>query len=322
MHARASLRSLAALATPLALGLAVALAAGSASAQTDLTGVQATGEDTVKISVRRGPRITVESGMVAFTVDGGDNASWDDAVDLSGTIDDSGRQPVFTVTNWSGIESQVEALIDAADPALAPSNVVVDTAKSKVKLAARLRGDLTTKLRASFPFLVNGTLPGKLQIKVEAVEPRPPACHGMTYFGIEQFTGSVRGLGSARFKDEPASLALANEMIPFDRMLGFTYTNPLSTPNTVLTGVIDFTARRPEILLDGGSVTALQQNLADVILSEAGVVATVALMESKTSFKCTKDGGRLQFRYSAKFLASSAQGAASGKVTIQSKMEP
>ena len=53
---------------------------------------------------------------------------------------------------------------------------------------------------------------------------------------------------------------------------------------------------------------------------EAGIVATVTLGASKSTFKCGRDGTTLQFKYQADFTAVSVQGTATGKVTIQSKM--
>lgn len=299
--------------------LAAVLVAGAATAQVDLTSTQSTGTEKVKLTLRQQPKLQAE-GAATFDVDGADAGTYVGTLMIDGDVDDSGRKPLFEMIDWATVETGIEAWIDAGIPGLAPSSAVVDTSKAKVSLSAKERGDLTVKLTVNAPVLVNGAIAGKLQVKSTLVEPRPPLCAGALFGGIEQFAGSVRGVGSVRYKDEPVTLALSPEVTPFDRMLGFTYTNPAATPNTVLTGSIDHTGKRPVIALDPASKVALEENLEDVIFDEAGIVATVTLGASKSTFKCGRDGTTLQFKYRADFTAVSVQGTATGKVTIQSKM--
>jgi len=305
-----------------ALALLALAAATPAVAQVDLTSIQATGEEKVNVSLRGRSRFVVK-GPTAMTVDMADNASTVGfVVDIDGVVEDSGRRPMLEMIDWPQVELGLEAFIDANDPLLAPSDVAVDSAIAKVSLSARERGDLTVKLKLSVPFVVNAPngVQGKLSLSSTFVEPRPPLCEGENYDGIESFTGSVRGVGSVRYKDEAATLVLSSESTPFDGAVDFTYTNPSASPNPVFTGQIDYSGRRPTFELSPGSVTALEQNLAQVILDEAGIVATVALGTAKSSFACGRDGDTAKFSYSAPFTAMTAQGDFLGKLTIGSKM--
>lgn len=305
-----------------ALALFALTLAIPAVAQVDLTGIQATGEEKVNLSLRGRSRFVVK-GPTAMTVDMADNASTlGTVIDIDGVIDDSGKKPLLQMIDWAQVELGLEAFIDANDPLLAPSDVVVDSALAKVSMSARERGDLTVKLKLAVPFVVNAPngIAGKLALSSTFVEPRPPLCAGASYFGLESFAASLRSVGSVRFKDEPASLVLPAEMTPFDGDVDFTYTNALATPNTVFTGEIDYSGRRPVVELSPASVTALEQNLAQLLFDEAGIVATIALGEAKSSFTCGRDGLTLKFSYAAPFTATTAQGDLLGKVVLGSRM--
>ena len=303
-----------------ALVLALASNAGAAAIPVALTNVAATGTEKLKISVKNGPSFKIE-GDVTLDIDGGGGASLDGTVDIEGLIDSSGRRPVLNVDNFSDIENQLEAMIDAAEPGMAPSNVVIDLEKDKVKLSAREKTDLGIKMSVSFPFTVNAMYAGKFSLKVGAVERRPPLCTGRTYHGIEAFKVSVSGIGSVSFKDEEATMALSAEATPFDEMTDFTYTNLFSSPNTTFQGMIDYSERRPTLVLDASAVDDLEENLEELILDEVGAFSTVQIGAQKTSIKCGKNGDSLTFSVSAAFIADfGIGGMRKGKVSISSKM--
>ena len=211
-------------------------------------------------------------------------------------------------------------MIDDADPSLAPSTVVIDPAGVKVKLSAKEKGDLDLKLAIAFPFSVNGTLAGKYASKITATERRPPVCAGNTYTGIEQFKGSIKGLGSGKFNTDVATLTLGAEDVPFDGMVDFTYVNPSASPNTTFTGMIDYTGKKPVFMLDSGSVTALEQNLQQLVFDETGVSVDATLGVTKTAFACGKDGGSLNFKFSSVGTVTDGQQTAPAAVSIASKM--
>jgi hypothetical protein len=296
-------------------------AARSVHAQIDLTNVEATGFEQVKISVKGGPTISTQ-GEIVFDVDGAGMAVLDsDGIDIEGDVDDSAKKPLWTITNWSQIEGDLETMIETADPSFIPASVTIDQAKAKATLAAKLKGDLGLKLGLSFPFMVNESFAGKFALKAVALEARPPDCEGNSYTGIESFSGSVQGVGGVKSKNQVATLTLGAESVPFDQMIDFTYENLSSTPNTQFSGSLDFTDKKPSVVMDANSRTDLEENLEALILDEAGVVANVTLLAEKTSFQCGKNGESAQFAYSAVFLADfGVQGTRPGKVSISSKM--
>lgn len=302
------------------LVLFVALAAGPGQAQTDLTDVEASGSESLKISVKKGPTLQF-ANSVMFTVDGADMAQLDGAVEIQGTVDDSGKKPVLTVTNWSDIEDDLETLIEAADPSFSPATVVINLEKTKVKLTAKLKTDLSVKMQVGFPFTVNGMFAGKFSLKAAAIEARPPLCEGRTFGGIESFKASIKGVGSVGFNDEFATLELGAEGTPFDGMVDFTYFNNGASPNRTFTGSLDFSGKKPVLALDAFSIIDLEENLEDLILEEAGLIATVTLGAKKTSFKCGKLGESAAISYSAVFVANFGGGEIrAGKLTLKSKM--
>ena len=104
-------------------------------------------------------------------------------------------------------------------------------------------------------------------------------------------------------------------------MVGFTYTNTDSSPNQTFEGELDFSGKKPVIVLDASSVTDLEENLEELIFDEIGFVATVMLGAEKTSFKCGKLGESASISYSAVFVADFGGGVIrSGKAAIKNKM--
>ena len=176
-------------------------------------------------------------------------------------------------------------------------------------------------MQVGFSFTVNGMYAGKFSLKAVAVEARPPLCAGRTFRGIESYKASISGLGSVSFNNESATLELEAEGIPFDGMVGFTYTNTDASPNWTFTGELDFSEKKPVIALDASSVADLEENLEELILDEAELIATVTLGAEKTSFKCGKLGESVSISYSAVFVADFGGGVIrSGKVAIKNKM--
>lgn len=300
--------------------LFVTLVATASQAQTDLTNIEASGSESLKISVKNGPALRSTSAVI-FTVNGADMAELDGAVNIRGSIDDSGKKPLLTITNWSDIEDDLETLIEAADASFIPATVEINLEKTKVKLAAKLKTDLSVKMQVGFSFTVNGMNAGKFSLKAVAVEARPPLCEGRTFEGFESFKASVSGVGSVSFNDESATLELEAEGIPFDGMVGFIYTNTDSSPNQTFEGELDFSGKKPVMAFDAASLTDLEENLEELIFDETGFVATVMLGAEKTSFKCGKLGESASISYSAVFVADFGGGEIrTGKLAIKNKM--
>ena len=299
------------------------LMAGTAHAQIDLANVQATGFEKIKISIEGGPTFEYE-GPITFDVDGADIATLAGTMSIRLFVDDDEKRISAEVLNWNPIESQIEDLIVVEPRSIVPS---VDTDLSEYglaqKLTAKLKRDLDLKIGVSFPFTIQtreGERRGKFKLTASATEARPPACEGNSYDGVESFKLSAKGAGSLKSKDKVASLALDSETTPFDELLGFTYTNPSAMPNTALTGSIDYTGKKPVIVLDAGSVADLEENLEASILDIAQVATTVTVGATKTSFKCGKSGDRARFSYSADLTIDDGQQILSGKVTLKNKM--
>jgi len=304
----------------LGVALVFAFSAGAGKAQVDLTDVEASGSEKLKISVKGHQAIQI-SDDVTVDIDGADMLELGAPVLIEGDVDDSGKKPLLTITNWSDIEDDIEVLIDAANPDLSPSTVVIDQAAAKTKLAAKAKTDLALKLGVSFPFTVNASYAGKFSVKVAAVERRPPPCADGMYVGLESFKAGVKGEGSTSSKDQVASLDLGDESTPFDGMIDFTYTNNSASPNTTITGMLDYSGKKPVVIIDAMSESAVVENLEALILAEAGASSTVTLGAVKTSFKCGKNGESAAFSYSAAFMADfGILGIGKGKVSIKNKM--
>lgn len=303
----------------LAFTLLTLLASGAAQAQIALPNVEAEGSDKLKITVKGGPTIEAEEAMT-FDIDGANMATIDNTIQIEGTVDDTEKKPILTVTNWAEIELQLEALIDDADPMFGLPTVVIDQEKAKVKMGAKLKTDLDLSIQVSFPFTVNADYAGKFKLKGSATEARPPACADNFYDGVESIKVSAKGAGSLSSKDQVASLELDAENTPFDQMLGFTYTNNSYSPNTELTGSIDYTGKKPVIVFDAGSIADLEENLEVLIFNLEQLVVTVRLGETKTSFKCGKGGDTAQFSYQSDLTIVDGLETLPGKIAIKNKM--
>jgi len=307
----------------LALAVFPLLTAGTAQAQIDLANIQATGTEKITISIQDGPTLEYE-GPITLAVDEDETATLTGTMSIQLYVDDDEKKIYAAVRNWNSLERQIEDVI-GVDPRLIFASVDADFRENNLsqKFTAKLKRNLDLKIGVSFPFIVRTGITerkGKFKLTASATEARPPACEGGSYDGVESFKLSAKGAGSLKSKDKVASLDLDSETTPFDELLGFTYTNPSAMPNATLTGSIDYTGKKPVIVLDAGSVANLEENLEAIILDIAQLATTVTVGATKTSFKCGKSGDRARFSYSADLTIDDGQQILSGKVTLKNKM--
>jgi hypothetical protein len=252
------------------------------------------GDASIKTSVRVNGTLEIDdSGGLRYR-----NAA---GLELVGTIDTSGKQPVITLDETL-LESEImEAIAQVAPGATVTS---VDLRKTRVRIAAKVRrGAIRAKLGLGVGFTatsLQGELKGKLAMGGKLSEaPLCTAC-GKLFQGTDSIDQSFKACdGFSVSESGDATLEIFPDS-DGDGSSAWRYTDSGGLPTG---GTLTQLGRAIECQLDGPSRAILEVSLASRVFAECGMPVVASIAEEACTGKLSASGDRMSFDFAVEFDA-------------------